>query len=195
MPFLRDLSRGTYRPVLETAEETHYSPFARITGNKEEAMTESKQLAPLTGMYFEEFEVGQSISSMGRTITEADVVGFAALSGDWNAMHTDAEYAAKHPFGQRVAHGLLCMSIASGLAMRMGFLVETALAFREISDWKFSLPVYLGDTIHMRATVTETKAMSRLGGGLVKLKVELLNQDDKVVQRGTWGVLVKGRDA
>ena len=77
----------------------------------------------------------------------------------------------------------------------MGFLEGTVLAFREIGSWKFSLPVYLGDTIHIRATVTETKAMLRLGGGLVKLKVEMLNQDDKVVQRGTWGVLVKGRDA
>jgi 3-hydroxybutyryl-CoA dehydratase len=158
-------------------------------------MTEKKELAVRTGLFFEEFEVDQSITSVGRTVTEADVVAFAALSGDWNAIHTDAEFAAQHPFGQRVAHGLLCMSIASGLAMRLGFLEETALAFREIGDWKFSLPVYIGDTIHVRATVTETKPMRRLGGGLVNLKVEILNQDDKVVQRGTWGVLVKSRDS
>ncbi|HSR29966.1 MAG TPA: MaoC/PaaZ C-terminal domain-containing protein [Anaerolineae bacterium] len=158
-------------------------------------MTEKRELAFRTGLFFEEFEVDQSITSVGRTVTEADVVAFAALSGDWNAMHTDAEFAAKHPFGQRVAHGLLCMSIASGLAMRLGFLEETALAFREIGDWKFSLPVYIGDTIHLRATVTETKPMRRLGGGLVNLKVEILNQTDKVVQRGTWGVLVKSQDS
>jgi acyl dehydratase len=158
-------------------------------------MTEIKELTARTGMYFEEFEAGQSITSPGRTITEADVVAFAALSGDWNAMHTDAVYSAQHPFGQRVAHGLLLVSIASGLIMRLGILEETALAFREIESWKFSLPVYLGDTIRVRATVTNTKAMRRLGGGLVSVKVEILNQDDKVVQRGTWGVLVKGRDA
>lgn len=158
-------------------------------------MTEIKELTARTGMYFEEFEVGQAITSPGRTITEADVVAFAALSGDWNAMHTDAEYSAQHPFGQRVAHGLLLVSIASGLIMRLGILEETALAFREIESWKFSLPVYLGDTIRVRATVTNTKAMRRLGGGLVSVKVEILKQDDKVVQRGTWGVLVKGRDA
>ena len=152
------------------------------------------QLAVRTGLFFEEFEPGQSITSPARTITEADVVPFAALSGDWNAIHTDAVYAAEHAFGQRVAHGLLIMSIASGLAMRLGFLEETALAFREIGDWKFSLPVYIGDTVRLRATVTETKAMPRLGGGLVSLKVEVVNQDDKVVQRGTWSVLVKGRD-
>jgi acyl dehydratase len=152
------------------------------------------QLNIRTGLYFEEFEVGQSIVSAGRTITEADVVAFAALSGDWNAIHTDAVYAADHPFGQRVAHGLLIMSIASGLADRLGFLVGTALAFREINDWKFSQPVFIGDTVRLRATVTETKAMARLGGGLVSLKVEVVNQDDKVVQRGTWGVLIKGQD-
>jgi len=151
------------------------------------------RLSARTGFYFEEFEAGQSIVSPARTITEADVVAFAALSGDWNAIHTDAVYAAEHPFGQRVAHGLLIMSIASGLAMRLGFLEETALAFREIEGWKFSLPVYIGDTVRLRATVTETKAMARLGGGLVSLKVEVVNQDEKVVQRGTWSVLVKGQ--
>jgi 3-hydroxybutyryl-CoA dehydratase len=158
-------------------------------------MAEPKELTVRKGLFFEEFEVGQTITSVGRTVTEADVVAFAALSGDWNSIHTDAEFAAHHPFGQRVAHGLLCMSIASGLAMRLGFLEETALAFREIGDWKFSLPVFMGDTIYVRATVTETKPMRRLGGGLVTFKVEILNQDDKVVQRGTWGLLVKSQDS
>jgi acyl dehydratase len=145
------------------------------------------------GLFFEEFEEGQSITSMGRTVTEADVVAFAALSGDWNTIHTDAEYAAGQPFGQRVAHGALVLSIATGLANRLGFLEETALALREIGSWKFSLPVFFGDTVRVRATVIGTKAMPRLGGGLVTLKVEILNQEDKVVQRGTWGVLVKGQ--
>ena len=158
-------------------------------------MTEEKTtgLQP-RGRYFEDFEVGDEVISHGRTVTEADVVAFAALSGDWNAIHTDAEHAAQHPFGQRVAHGLLGMSIAMGLATRLGFLEETALALREIGNWKFSLPIFFGDTIRMRATVIETKAMRRLGGGLVNLKVEILNQDDRVVQRGTWGVLVKSRE-
>ena len=154
-------------------------------------MTEERGLAVTQGLYFEEFQVGQSIKSVGRTITEADVVAFAALSGDWNALHTDAHHAAQQPFGQRVAHGLLVMAIASGLAMRLGFLEGTALAFREIGSWKFSLPVFFGDTIHVRAIVTETKPMARLGGGLVTLKIDVLNQDNKAVQRGTWGVLVQ----
>jgi acyl dehydratase len=156
-------------------------------------VAESKELSGRKGLHFEEFEVGQAIMSMGRTVTEADIVAFAALSGDWNLTHTDADYAAQGPFGQRVAHGMLCMSIATGLANRLGFLEETALAFREIGDWKFSLPVFIGDTIRVRAIVKETKPMRRLGGGLVSLKVEILNQEDKVVQRGTWGVLVKSQ--
>ena len=156
-------------------------------------MTESKTLAARTGLYFEEFEVGQSVTSAGRTVTEADVVSFAALSGDWNSIHTDAEYARQAPFGQRVAHGLLGLSIASGLAARLGFMEGTVLAFRELGEWKFSLPIYLGDTVRVRAAVTELKVMGRLGGGLVTFKVELLNQKDEVVQRGTWSVLVKSR--
>jgi len=158
-------------------------------------MTEKKQLNVRTSMYFEEFEPGQTITSVGRTITEADVVNFAYLSGDWTQIHTNAEYAARHPFGQRVAHGLLGLSIAIALVTRLGFIEDTVLAFREINEWKFSLPTFIGDTIHVRATVTDTKPMRRLGGGLVSLKVEILNQDDKVVQRGTWGVLVQSRES
>jgi acyl dehydratase len=162
---------------------------------EEDLMAVKRELTAPKGLFFEEYEVGQSITSQGRTVTEADVVAFAALSGDWNPMHTDAEFAANHPFGQRVAHGLLVLSIASGLAIRLGFMEETVLAFRELGEWKFSLPVFFGDTVRVQATVTETKPMPRLGGGLVTLKVQVLNQDDKVVQRGTWGVLVRGQEA
>ena len=153
-----------------------------------------KELPAQIGLYFEEFEIGQVVTSPGRTVTEADVVAFAALSGDWNPMHTDAHYAEGHPFGQRVAHGLLGLSIAGGLATRLGVLEGTALAFREIGTWKFSLPIYFGDTIRVRMTVTGTKPMPRLSGGLVTLKTEILNQDDQVVQRGTWGVLVQSQE-
>jgi 3-hydroxybutyryl-CoA dehydratase len=154
-------------------------------------MAEPRTLEARRGLTFEEFEAGQSIVSPGRTITEADVVGFAGLSGDWNPMHTDAQFASQGMFGQRVAHGLLALSIASGMAWNLGFLQGTVLAFREMGEWKFSLPVFLGDTIRVRATVVETKPMPRLGGGLVTFKVEILNQEDKAVQRGTWGVLVR----
>jgi len=149
-------------------------------------------IAPARGLYFEEFEIGDEVVSSGRTITEADVVAFAALSGDWNPMHTDAEYAKTGMFGQRVAHGLLVLSIASGLAVRLGFMEETVLAFRELT-WKFSRPVMIGDTVRLRVVVHQRKAMRRLGGGAVVFDVSVLNQRDEVVQRGQWSVLVKSR--
>jgi acyl dehydratase len=158
-------------------------------------MTEKRTLAAPQGLYFEEFEIGQSVTSAGRTVTEADVVAFAALSGDWTRIHTDAVYAAEEPFGQRVAHGMLVLSIAIALAARLGFIEGTVLAFREIGEWKFSLPVFFGDTIRVWVTVAGTRPMARLGGGLVTFKAQILNQDDQVVQRGTWGLLVKSRAA
>ena len=148
-----------------------------------------RRLARPMGLYFEEFQIGDSVTSATRTITETDIVNFAALSGDWNLIHTDVEYSKGHPFGQRVAHGLLILSIASGLSVRLGFLEETTLAFRSI-EWKMQRTVVIGDTIHVRITVEETKAMARLGGGLVNFKVDVLNQKDEICQRGTLNLLV-----
>jgi len=147
------------------------------------------------GLFFEDYEVGESVTSPGRTVTEADVVAFAGLTGDWSSIHTDADYASQHPAGRRIAHGMLALSIASGLVVRLGFLEETLLAFREIEHWKFSLPVYMGDTLRVRFTIAETKPVARLGGGLVGIQAEVLNQDDQVVQSGKWKVLVKSRAA
>ena len=142
------------------------------------------------GLYFEEFEVGQKMISPGRTITESDVVGFAGLSGDYNLIHTDEQYAANSPFGARVAHGLLGLSIASGLALRTGVLEGTIMAFREINSWKFTKPVYLGDTIHVEMTIVSTKAMKRLGGGKVELAFDVQNQKGETTMKGVWSVLV-----
>lgn len=154
----------------------------------------SRTLARSGGLYFDEFTLGDSAESMGRTVTETDVVNFAALSADWNLIHTDAEYTKSHMFGQRVAHGLLVLSIASGLAVRLGFMEDTILAFRGL-EWKFVKPVYMGDTIRLRVTVLEKKEMARMGGGLVIFKMEVLNQKNEVVQRGPWEILCKARPA
>lgn len=145
------------------------------------------------GKYFEEFEVGKRIQTPARTVTEADVVAFAGLSGDFNSIHTDEVFARSSTFGRRVAHGLLGLSIASGLAVRTGILEGTVLAFREISDWKFSLPVYLGDTIHAELHVDEVKALPRLGGGSVGLSFDVKNQSGQTVMKGRWTVLVASR--
>jgi 3-hydroxybutyryl-CoA dehydratase len=144
------------------------------------------------GLYFEEFAIGDEATSGGRTVTEADVVGFAALSGDWNAIHTDAVYASQGMFGERIAHGMLGLAIAQGQAIRLGFLEGTVLAFMELG-WQFRGAIKIGDTIHMHARVEELKKMPRLGGGIVTFRVEILNQRDEAVQRGTWSVLVRSR--
>ena len=147
----------------------------------------------MPGLYFEEFTVGQKIVTVGRTIAESDIFTFAGLSGDFNQIHTDAEFAKTTPFGQRVAHGLLGVAITSGLAMRTGVLEGTVIAFREINEWKFSKPVFIGDTIHAELTVSETKPLPRLGGGSVTIVFDVKNQKDETVMMGTWVVLVASK--
>lgn len=146
------------------------------------------------GMYFEEFSVGQKVKTPGRTVTEADIVNFAGLSGDFYQLHTDAEFGKTTPFGQRIAHGVLVLAIATGLTAQTGVLEGTALAFREINDWKFTLPIFIGDTVHVELDVLETKALPRIEGGSVKINVKIINQDDKVVMKGLWTVLVKAKN-
>jgi 3-hydroxybutyryl-CoA dehydratase len=152
----------------------------------------TRKLAKPTGLYFDEFEIGDQVESVGRTITEADIVNFAGVSGDWNLIHSDAEYSKGQMFGQRVAHGLLILSIASGQAVRLGFMEDTILAFRGL-EWKFVKPVFIGDTVRLRVTIEEKKEMRRMGGGLVNFKMEVINQKDEVCQRGNWDILCKAR--
>jgi acyl dehydratase len=153
----------------------------------------SQSLQKGRGLYFEEFEVGMTIVSAGRTITESDIVMFAGLSGDYNQIHTDAEYSRTSLAGQRVAHGLLCLSIASGLAVRTGFMEETVQLFREVAEWKFVKPVFIGDTIHVVVAVIETKELRRMGSGLVTLEVDVRNQHEESVMKGIWRILVATR--
>ena len=144
------------------------------------------------GLHFEEFEVGQKIGTVGRTITEADVVRFAGLTGDFNQIHTDAAYAADSIFEQRVAHGMLVLSIAIGLAVQTGVIEGTTLAFREV-ETKFKSPVFFGDTVHVEIEITALKPLRRLGGGNVTMKYRVVNQRGETVLRGNWVMLVKSR--
>ncbi|MEZ4592568.1 MAG: MaoC/PaaZ C-terminal domain-containing protein [Chloroflexota bacterium] len=144
------------------------------------------------GRYFEQFAVGDELVTAARTITETDIVNFAGITGDYNQIHTDAEFAANDTFGQRVAHGMLVQSIATGLAVQSGIIEGTVLAFREQSA-KFSLPVFIGDTVHVALTITETKALPRLGGGNINMKYAIYNQHGKAVQRGDWVMLIKSQ--
>ena len=144
------------------------------------------------GLYFEEFEVGAELRTRGRTITEADLVQFAALTGDYNPMHTDAEYSRDSFMGRRVAHGMLTISYAVGQAYQLGILERTVLGFRGL-EMKFSSPVYIGDTIHAELKVRETKPARRLGGGVVTLDLRIIKQDGTVVQKGSLSLLMMSK--
>ena len=143
-------------------------------------------------LYFEDLEPGQEIETPARTITEADISAFAGLSGDYHALHTDAVTACEGPYGRRIAHGLLSLSVASGLVARLGLFEQSMIALRELRC-KFRRPVYAGDTVHAIVRVRSTRALKRSGGGLVELEVRMHNQDAELVHTGTWKVVMRGR--
>jgi 3-hydroxybutyryl-CoA dehydratase len=134
---------------------------------------------------FEELEAGQAFSTRGRTVTEADVVAFAALTGDWHPQHTDAVWASRSPFGERIAHGLAVVSFAAGL---VPFDPERVMALRRVADATFKRPVKLGDTLRVSGKIAE---LSERGdeAGLVTFAWSVLNQDDRVVCRARVEVL------
>ena len=152
----------------------------------------AEQIRTQRGLYFEDFSVGMALETRGRTIAESDIVGFAGLSGDFNPMHTDETYAQGTQFGKRVAHGLLGLSIASGLAYQMGFLDGTVIAFTNL-EWKFRAPVFIGDTLRVQVKVTNLREMRQAGGGFVTFDVKIVNQDNAITQKGEWTVLVAGK--
>ncbi|OGO81085.1 MAG: dehydratase [Chloroflexi bacterium RIFOXYD12_FULL_57_15] len=147
----------------------------------------------MPGLYFEEFSVGQKITSVARTVAESDILTFAGLTGDYNQIHTDAEFAKGTQFGGRVAHGLLGLSLAVGLLMRTGVLEGTVLAFREIVEWKFIKPVFIGDTLHVEMETKELKPMPRIGGGQALVALDVKNQKNETLMRGTLAVLVASK--
>src|SRR5262245_43510566 len=136
------------------------------------------------GYYFDEVELGQKFVTRGRTITEADIVQFASLTVDFNPMHTDAQYMKSHAMGQQVAHGMLTTSYVVGLLYQLGFMEKTVMAFRGV-EMKFSLPVFIGDTLHVEITITDKREMRRVGGGVITAEVKIINQDGKTVQSGS----------
>jgi acyl dehydratase len=140
---------------------------------------------------FEEIEVGEEYESPGRTVTETDIVLFAGLSGDYNILHTDAEFMKGSIFGERIAHGLLGLSIGSGLLGR-AMRPYATVAFTGMR-WKFKGPIKIGDTIRVRAKVVAKKETSKPDRGVVTLARTILNQRDEVVQEGETDVMVERR--
>jgi len=147
--------------------------------------------------YFEDMNIGDKDVSVGRTITEADIVNFAGISGDYNTLHTDAEFAKNSIAGQRLAHGLLPLCVASGLYTRTVYnmsMMRQLTAFTELRSWKFKKPVLIGDTIHVEIEVVEkidSKPESK--SGKIVMKRTVINQCDEVVQEGEYVLLIKKR--
>ena len=149
----------------------------------------------MTALYFEDFEVGATFTTGGRTVTESDVMTFAGLSGDLNPLHVDREFSKRVGFDTPVAHGLLVLSIASGLGIQTGIFTGTNLALLGLEDWRFVAPVRFGDTVRMHSTVLETRVSSKPDRGVVRIGQEIKNQRDETVQTGVFVSLMKTRGA
>lgn len=147
------------------------------------------------GLHFDEFQVGASFRSPSRTVTETDVVMFAALSGDNNELHTSETWARERgPFGRRVAHGLLCLGLGHALMLRLGILEGTAVALLGFEDWRFTAPVFFGDTLHVEFAVAAVRpSRSQPDRGIVTFECAYKNQEGAVVQTGRQAVMVRRR--
>jgi acyl dehydratase len=143
--------------------------------------------------YFDDMPVGTRWVSGRRTITESDVASFAGLSGDFNPLHVDELAAAEGPFGRRVAHGALVLSMATGLRQQMGVFHGSIRAFLELRSWKFLAPVFAGDTIAAVTTVVSARETSKPDQGVVVQRVDVVNQDGTVVQSGEFVSLIGRR--
>jgi acyl dehydratase len=144
-------------------------------------------------LYFEDVEVGLRFETLSRTVTEADLVAFAGVSGDFNPLHTDAVYAAGTIYGERIAHGALVLSLATGLRQRTGLFDGTLMGLLEIRSWRFLAPVLVGDTIRVVNEVTELRPTSKPDRGVMVQRVEVVKQDGTTATEGELVVLLRRR--
>jgi len=145
-------------------------------------------------LYFEDFQVGAITKSRGRTVTEADIVNFAGLSGDFVELHMNEEYAVQGPFGRRIAHGLLILSMSSGLGVRTMDTSETIIAFYGIDKLRFVKPTFIGDTIHMTRKVVDAQPKDG-ARGVITFESTTINQHDEPVIVYFEKLMVKRRAA
>lgn len=142
------------------------------------------------GLFWEDFKPGREFLSAGRTITESDTTLFAGLSGDYNPLHVDEEYASRSPHKKRLAHGALVQSVLTGLIAQLGIFEGTTVALRRL-DSTFKRPVFFNDTLFASITVEETKELRGQQHGLVIFKTCLTNQDDQIVVKGSWSLVLQ----
>lgn len=147
----------------------------------------------MVGLYWDQWEVGSSFVSAGRTVTETDIVMFAGISGDYNPLHTNEEYCKNTLFGTRVAHGPLVYAIAAGLLFQLHLYDDTLIAFLGFESLKFTKPVRAGDTIFAKVTVLEKSETSKLDRGVMKRELQVINQKGEIVQEGVQAFLLRRR--
>lgn len=150
----------------------------------------------MRGKFFDEWVVDEEYITPSRTMTETDVVMFAAMSGDYNELHTSEEFMKGSQFGKRIVHGLLGLAVSHGLLFRTGLLEGTAIAFLGVESWKFQAPIFFGDTIRVKVKVAEKRpSKTKPDRGVVKLFLEVIKQDDTVVQSGFKTLMIKRSSA
>ncbi|TVY02419.1 MaoC/PaaZ C-terminal domain-containing protein [Paenibacillus cremeus] len=146
----------------------------------------------MPGIYFDDYQVGQTFETPTRTLTETDVVYFSAMSGDMNELHTSEEFAQSSPFGRRIAQGLLGLSVSHGLMFRLGLFDGTGIALLNIDKWKFTAPIFFGDTVHCSVMVHEKiESKSKPDRGIIHFLVQVINQKQIVTQEGIQTIMVK----
>jgi acyl dehydratase len=145
--------------------------------------------------YLDDLAEGQIFVTPGRTVTEADVVSFAAWTNDNNQVHTDAEFAKGTRYGQRIVHGLLGASLCLGLIARTGVFEGSAVALLGIDGWRFTGPVFIGDTVTCTVEIVSTRLTSKGTTGIVERYLTLRNQHGETVQEGRMDVMVLTRAA
>jgi acyl dehydratase len=159
-------------------------------------MSSAPTSAPPRGRYFEDFTVGDVLITGRRTITSTDIVNFACLSGDFNDVHTNHEYARTTPFGEPIAHGPLVFAVAAGLNYASGINDGTLIALMGIDKWRMKVPVKHGDTIHVQTTVLEKKeSSSRPEAGIVIFDRKFMNQRGEVAQEMLVTIMYRRRAA
>ncbi len=141
--------------------------------------------------YFDDYNLGDTFATRTRTITEADIVNFAGLSGDFHELHMSEEFAKRGPFGRRIAHGALIFSISTGLVIQMGDS-DHVIAFYGVDKLRFTHPTFIGDTIRVEKRVVELAPKDE-ARGVVGFETQVLKQDGAVVILYSDKVLVKRR--
>lgn len=147
----------------------------------------------MKSLFYEDFDLGQTFDSLGRTVTDTDLSLFCMLSGDWHPLHSDEEYAQTTQFGRRVVGGVFGVALVTGAMSRWGIFEQSVVAMLSISEWRFLEPIFVGDTLSVRMTVLDKRLTKSGTNGIIDRGFAICNQRGGVVQEGRSDALIKLR--